>query len=173
MSDLRKILGNYEKFLESTLTAIQHNGFDFSDFVQLDVICYRTTSQAGYEQKKVELENIGKLLSEAMVSGRPIATYRLDEPIYFQDWRIDTIELPAPKEGSERPEGLEHLQFVIYDDLQAFIQKYSDKVFDIRALERGVNPMIAYKFKGGAVKFHRLNLATAIYLESKLDLSEI
>lgn len=173
MDDLQKIIGDYEEFLKSTLLKIAGEGFDFADFVQLDVICYRTATQAGYEQKKDELENVGTLLSEVIVSGRPIATYRLNEPIYFQDWRIDTIEIPAPKAGSGKPEGLEHIQFVIYDDLQTFMQKYSDKTFDTRAIERGVNPMIAYKFSGGVVKFHRVNLATAIYLEERLGLSEI
>lgn len=173
MSNLQQVIGDYKNFLERALSNVKRERFDFSDFIQLDVICYRTASQSNYEQKKEELGNIGALLSEVIVSGRPIATYQLDEPIYFQDWRIDTIELPAPKEGSEKPEGLEHIQFVIYNDLQTFIQKYPDKNFDTRAIERGVNPMIAYKFNDGTVKFHRLNLATAIYLEEKLNLSEI
>lgn len=108
-----------------------------------------------------------------MVSGRPIATFRLNNPIHYEGWRIDAIELPAPKKGSKKLEGLEHIQFVLFDDLQTFMHKHSDKEFDIRAIDRGVNPMISYKFKDGAVKFHMLSLPTAIYLEKKLEISKL
>lgn len=173
MNNLQNTIGDYEQFLTSTLTRVEQEGFDVADFTQLDVLCYRTSSQDNYVQKKKELSKIGELLSEAIVSGRPIATFRLNDPIYYAGWRIDAIELPAPKAGSEKPEGLEHIQFVLYDDLKTFMQKHQDKEFDTRAIDRDINPMIAYKFKGGAVKFHILSLPVAIYLEKKLGVKKV
>ena len=125
MDILKKILGDYEAFLLEIVTKVESK-FDVDDFVQLDVLCYRTPTPESYQEKKRSLEKVGVLLSEEMVSGRPIATFRLDVPIYFKQWRIDTIELPAPKQGSAKPEGLEHIQFVLFDDLHTYMRKYGD-----------------------------------------------
>lgn len=50
-----------------------------------------------YKAKKQELAAFfGHLLGETQVNGRPIATFRLHEPVRYQQWRIDALELPAP-----------------------------------------------------------------------------
>jgi predicted metalloenzyme YecM len=173
MSDLKEIIGDYSTFLDDILTRVQNEGFDLNDFVQIDHICYRTTSGENYAKKKKELEPVAKLLGETMVNERPISTFRLHTPVIHTPWRIDAIELPAPKAGSEHQEGLEHVEFVLYDDIPTFLEKYKDKPFQMSAADRGINPEIGLGLGEYSVKFHLLNLPTVVYLENKLGIHNI
>lgn len=173
MTELKKVLGNYTKFLDDVLKRIVKVGFDLGDFSQLDHICYRTTSSDNYIQKKAELATVAKLLGETMVNERPISTFRLHKPIIHKSWRVDAIELPAPKSGSEHREGLEHAEFVVFDDMATFLKKYEGKPFEMRAADRGINPEIGLKLGEYSVKFHLLNLPTVVWLEEKLGMHNI
>lgn len=173
MSNLKEIIGDYPAFLDAILTKVVDDGFDLSDFVQIDHMCYRTVSSENYAQKKGELEAVAELLGETMVNGRPISTFRLNEPVLHRPWRIDAIELPAPKAGVEHAEGLEHVEFVLYDDIPTFLKKYEGKPFEMRAADRGINPEIGLQLGEYSVKFHLLNLPTVVYLEHKLGMDDI
>lgn len=173
MTKLKEIIGDYESFLTDIITEIKAEGFDMADFAQMDHLCYRTETAEGYKQKKSELMAVGDLLSETNVAGRPIATFRLYQPIYFDGWRVDALELPAPKEGRRDIEGLEHVELVLFDSIPSFLKKYVDKDFKLGAADRGVNPEVGYKLPSYGVKFHLLSLPTAIYLEGKLGLTSI
>lgn len=144
-----------------------------TDFSQIDHMCYRTTSIENYQQKKTELNNIARLLGETMVNGRPISTFRLNEPVRHQQWRIDAIELPAPKAGAGHAEGLEHVEFVLFDDIPTFLKKYEGKPFELRAADRGINPEVGLQLGRYSVKFHLLNLPTVVWLENKLCIHEV
>ncbi len=126
-----------------------------------------------YDKKKAELESVAKLVGESMVNERPISTFRLNDPVMHSPWRIDAIELPAPKTGSEHQEGLEHIEFVLFDEIPAFLNKYAGKPFEMRAADRGINPEIGLQLDNLSVKFHLLNLPTVVYLENKLGIDEI
>lgn len=174
MSDLHLIIGDYGIFLQHILENVATADFDFGDFSQLDHICYRTSSIESYQQKKSELQTVGDLVGEATVNDRPIAVFRLREPLLFESWRIDCIELPAPRPDRETKEGLQHIEFVLYDSKEAFLTKYADKQFDLVSADRGINPEISYHFDDGStVKFHLLNLPTVVYLEQKLGITDI
>lgn len=173
MTQLNHIIGDYTAFLDEILSRVEAEGFDFSDFIQIDHMCYRTVSQANYADKKAELASVAKLLGETMVNGRPISTFRLNTPVVHGAWRIDAIELPAPKANSQHAEGLEHIEFVIYDDIPTFLERYQGKPFELRAADRGINPEIGLQLDGLCVKFHLLNLPTVVYLEHKLDIRDV
>ncbi|MGZ6005359.1 MAG: VOC family protein [Candidatus Saccharimonadales bacterium] len=170
---LQEVIGDYEAFIDEVLGQVEQEGFELGDFAQIDHICYRTTSLDNYEQKKLELSDYARLLGETMVNERPISTFRLGEPIRHSSWRIDAIELPAPKVGQQHEEGLEHLEFVLYDDIPTFLKKYEGKQFQMNAADRGINPEIGLKLGKHSVKFHLLNLPTVVYLESKLGMDEV
>lgn len=173
MNTLQNIIGDYQAFLKQIVQEIKEEGFDLADFVQMDHMCYRVPSLELYEAKKQELATVGTLLGEFQVNGRPIATFRLHDPVRYEQWRIDAIELPAPKEGSETQEGLEHVELVLFDDKEDFLKKYADKQFDMRAADRGVNPEISFRLPTYTVKFHLLNLPTVLYLQSKLKMNGV
>lgn len=167
------MIGNYRSFLKQILIEIEDEGFDLSDFVQMDHICYRVPSLEKYDQKKQELANVGKLLGETQVNQRPIAVFRLNEPVRFNDWRIDAVELPAPKPGVRTNEGLEHVELVLFDDIETFLKKHPDKTFGMQAADRSINPEITFRLPTFTVKFHLLNLPTVYFLEKKLGMTEI
>lgn len=173
MDTLKDIIGDYDAFLSDILDQVEMQGFDENDLVQIDHLCYRTTSTENYEELQGELAAFGTLLGETMVNDRSISTFRLNEPIYYDIWRIDALELPAPKPGTTPDEGLEHIEFVIYDDIPTFLQKYSSKPFNLKSAERGINPEIALPLNGCSVKFHLLNLPTVVYLEEKLGITDV
>lgn len=173
MNDLQTIIGDYQAFLKQIITEIQNEGFDLSDFSQMDHICYRVSSIEVYAAKKQELTAFGKLLGETQVNGRPISTFRLFEPIRHENWRIDAIELPAPKEAVETTEGLEHVELVLFDDKEEFLKKYSHKQFELKSANRGINPEISFKLPTYTVKFHLLSLPVVVYLERKLGIRDV
>lgn len=173
MSELKNIIGDHTEFLDEILEEVKSEGFDMTDFSQLDHICYRTSSMENYDDKKNELENVARLLGETTVNGRPISTFRLNQPILHDTWRIDAIELPAPKPGNTHQEGLEHIEFVLYDDIPTFLSKYSDKNFNLDSANRGINPEIGLKLGKFSVKFHLLSLTTVLFLEHKLGIEEV
>lgn len=168
MQILRDIIGDYDTFLDCVLKELTEAGFDLHDFVQVDHICYRVASQEAYRAKRQQLHDVGTLIGDSMINGRPISTFRLTHPLYRQGWRIDTIELPAPKNnGAPYTEGLEHIGAVLYDDLQDFLKKYPGKPFSLHNANAAINPEITYALPTYRVKFHRLNLPTVVYLEKK------
>lgn len=173
MTNLKEIIGDYDAFLSEILSLVAKEGFKEKDLAQLDHICYRTVSLSNYEQKKNELCFVANLLGETTVNNRPIATFRLIEPIIHAGWRIDAIELPAPKQGSTYPEGLEHVEFVIFDDIKGFTTKYPSKKFDLRSVDRGINPELGFDLGKLSVKFHLLSLPAVVYLEDKIGIKQV
>jgi predicted metalloenzyme YecM len=173
MPELNSLIGDYESFLSDILSRVEDSGFNLSDFVQIDHMCYRTTSQENYKIKKNELGQVAKLVGETTVNGRLISTFRLTTPVYFDKWRIDAVELPAPKEGSQHIEGLEHIEFILFDDIPIFLKKYEGKPFDMRAANRGLNPEIGLKLDNYSVKFHLVALPTVVFLENKLGIDDV
>ncbi|HUC95762.1 MAG TPA: VOC family protein [Candidatus Saccharimonadia bacterium] len=173
MSELNDLIGDYPAFLDDIFGRVVQEGFDLDDFVQVDHMCYRTTSTENYLQKQAELKTVASLLGETMINGRPISTFRLNRPVLHDPWRIDAIELPAPKSGAQHVEGLEHVEFVLYDDIPTFLKKYESKPFEMRAADRGINPEIGLQLGEYSVKFHLLNLTTVVYLEHKLGMNDI
>lgn len=173
MNELRALIGNYEAFLKQVLLEVTDAGFDLLDFVQMDHMCYRVPTVEKYQTKKQKLLAVGRLLGEAQVNGRPISTFRLNDPVHYDRWRIDAIELPAPREGVTTREGLEHVEFVLFDSLEDFLKKYAGKQFIMDAADRGINPDVAFRLPSYVVKFHMLSLPTVVYLEQKLGITDI
>lgn len=173
MAELAEIIGDYPTFLDDILARVEAAKFEMSDFTQLDHMCYRTTSMENYQDKKAQLAAVGRLLTETMINERPISTFRLREPVLHGRWRIDAIELPAPKQGSEYTEGLEHIELVLYDDIPTFLEKYEGKPFELQAADRGINPEVGLKLGEYTVKFHLLSLTTVTYLEDKLGITSV
>jgi uncharacterized protein len=173
MNNLQAIIGDPEPFLKQLLQEVEEAGFDLSDFVQMDHLCYRVPTIEKYQVKKKELLSVGELLGEAQVNGRPISTFHLHTPVRYGQWRIDALELPAPKEGVVTQEGLEHVEFVLFEPLDTFLKKHSDKQFDMKAATRGINPEVSFKLPSYTVKFHLLGLLAVVYLEQKLGMTDI
>ncbi|MCB9287065.1 MAG: VOC family protein [Lewinellaceae bacterium] len=165
MHPIYGLLGDPTAFLDRLFAALKEKNIEVSIY-ELDHLCYRVESRERYEELKGALSGLGDLLSEKEIGGRPIAAFRLKEPIIYKNRRIWCLELPAPKEGSPYPEGYEHAEFVIKQCFPDFIGQHQGTDFDTKALSKHINPEVRLQFKGFSVKFHRQSLEYVIrYLE--------
>lgn len=164
MKRVNYFLGDIDGFLKKVLTALENDGIDVSKY-ELDHICYRVETQGTYNQLKTELSKVGELLSETMISGRPISTYKLNTPIIFRTREISCIELPTPKQCSLYPEGLEHAEFVIDESFDDFMNKYPAVKFDTASINKPINPDLRVEYSGLSVKFHHKPLEEVIRYE--------
>ena len=151
-------------FLRNLFAELASRSVDVSRF-ELDHLCYRVETVDRYAELKEQFNEQGMLLVESMIGGRSIACYRLRVPFQFDRRSIDVLELPAPKPGSPYPEGFEHAEFVVNEDLLAFTQRHPQLDWDLSALPRPINADVRLRFVGYCVKFHRRSLADVIELE--------
>lgn len=131
----------------------------------VDHICYRVESRARYQELQQEFQNLGELLVETEVNGRPISTFRLKSPLMFQDHEIHLLELPAPKLHQMFKEGFEHIEVVCdlpFWDLQ---KRFMDLQFDLSGLRKNFNQELEVQLGERNLKFHHLSLESVIRLE--------
>ncbi len=159
------ILGPSNVFLDILFKRIAQKGIEVSNF-ELDHICYRVETQEKYESLKQELSSIGELLTESLIGGRKIATFKLLKPITYLDRQIYLIELPSPKKSSWYREGYEHAEFVIESSLEEFQERNKHIEFDTKGIEKSINPDIRLPLGDINAKFHLHNLE---YVIKELD----
>lgn len=131
----------------------------------IDHLCYRTSSLENYSHVKSFLESQGSLLIEGIIGGRPIATYKIIEPIIFEDQSIDVIEVPSPKAGSDYSQGFEHFEIVINETFEDFIGLHPQFNFNTKAANKESNPDIKIQLNAGSIKFHHKTLEEVIVSE--------
>ena len=153
-------------FLHILFQALEHLGIAVDD-LQLDHLCYRVESDTRYTELNRILTTQGTLLAETPIGGRPIATYRLHAPFVFGKRHIALVELPAPKSQRPYPEGWEHGEFVVSEDLLAFTQRYPQAAWDLSDLYKPTNADVRLTFDGFSVKFHRQALDHVIAEEQR------
>ena len=163
-----KILLNPEGFLKNIFENISESGIDVSE-LELDHICYRVETLEKYLELKKDLLKVWKLLKENLIWWRKISTFKLKNPIIYKNRKIYLLELPSPKEWSYYKEWYEHVEFVIKDSFNDFIDKYSDIKFNKKAINKDRNPDIkikytqeTWKYKNISVKFHHNSLESVI-----------
>lgn len=131
----------------------------------MDHLCFRVQSLEAYEQYKINFLSFGQMLIESEVNGRMIATYKLAEPVVFQNYRIDLVELPAPKPGKKTIEGFEHVEVVSDEPFEKLVAQYSGLRLDVGGLRKSFNQELEIEMEGCALKFHPLSLESVIRLE--------
>ncbi|MEM6697857.1 MAG: VOC family protein [Bacteroidota bacterium] len=151
-------------FLNDLFQKIELQNIDIEHF-ELDHICYRVETNERYEAMKKELSEIGELLVESEIGGRSIATFHLEEALAFEERKISTLELPAPKPNNRYQEGFEHVEFVISEDFEAFMNRHAHCGFDIKGMTKAINPDVRLGFGEMSVKFHHQRLEEVIEWE--------
>lgn len=167
-NNLSDILGSPIPFLDSIFKQLNELKIDVSEY-ELDHICYRVASIERYQALKKQLFNHGQPLTESLINGRPIATFRLNKPFVYQNRSIYLLELPAPKSNSKYEEGFEHIEFVIKEILTDFQQRHPTVTFDTKGISKKINPDLRVQLKGGSVKFHLHHLEYVIQVLDKID----
>lgn len=168
MSEIGKLLGDYERFVATIDAGLETAGIDHFDLSMMDHICYRVETLERYDELFKAFGKTAMLLGESEVSGRLIATFEFEEPLEAAGWRIPYLELPQPKEGSPYPEGLEHVELVVVGSLSKFEEKYGHLPFDRKGMGKDINPELGLKHKGISVKFHEQQLGAVLRIEEAL-----
>ncbi len=131
----------------------------------LDHICYRVESIEKYQLIKAKLTSDHQLLKESIINGREIAVFELSQAMKYRQRLIKVLELPAPKKGSLYQEGWEHVEFVIQDRLEKFIETYP-LPFDLKGFSKPLNRDLRLRGNNFSIKFHEQSLKSIIKLES-------
>lgn len=153
----------------STLLSELLAKFDESDFSLIDHACYRVADLAAYEAFKLNFSSIGTLLSEALINGRPIATYKLRQKTPISPhFSIDVVELPAPRGDAGYQQGFEHIEVVTRVSLESFMARYPATVFRKHNLGAKINRDVSVNLTHGLVKFHEQSLEDIITHEQRL-----
>lgn len=134
---------------------------------EIDHMCFRCRSTDEYVDVRTRLtsNDIGTLLVEDIIGGRPISTILLSKPYVYEDWTIPCIEIACPKKGKAHKAGLEHVEVVIGDiedgfhnskeKLLKFIETYPNILFDMKAIDKAINADISLVLAdSGSMKFH-------------------
>ena len=158
---VNKILGAIAPFYEALMSALKKDGIDPNHYI-CDHFCYRVETLERYRILKNELGQIGQMISEKEIGGRPIATFLLKEPLTIGNHLVECIELPAPKKGISYKEGFEHLELVINESFETFIARYPHIEFEMKGANKPVNPEIRVKYGTLSVKFHHYPLSYVI-----------
>lgn len=150
------------QFLGRLFSFLMADGIDPERF-EIDHVCYRTDDPDRYTTLKAWWSGQSEWSSESIISGRPIAVFRLHEPFSFGVHTIPLLELTAPGgKSSAYPEGFEHAEFVLGHPIQDFLAAHSHLPFDTKNLAKPVNPDIRLKYDGISAKFHEHNLEYVI-----------
>ncbi len=147
------MLGPITPFLDQIFQHLAEDRIEVVSY-ELDHVCYRVETQDRYLELKHQLAQYGELLTESMIGGRPISTFKLHQPYHYQSRKIYCLELPAPKEGSPHKEGYEHVEFVIKQSFQEFMDENPNLTFKTKGMHKSVNPEISRKYPNLSVKFH-------------------
>jgi predicted metalloenzyme YecM len=153
------------QFLDNLFADLKKENIDVSNFF-LDHVCFRTESEADYLRTKEEFFEVGELLSETLVGGRLIASFKLQRPFIYHDRLIRVIEVPAPKAGSPYPRGFEHAEFAIPISFHQLFELYPSTHFKRPKNPGAFNAEVSLKLNQSNVKFHHLPLEAVIAIES-------
>lgn len=158
------LLWDYTIFLDKIFIFLRESAIDVSE-LHLDHICYRVSSLERYDELKMKLWEFWVLLSENLISGRNISTFKLSSPLIYKEREIYVLELPQPKQGSHYDEWFEHVEFVIDSSFDEFMEKYSHVKFITKDILKENNPDIKIKNQEYSVKFHLNSLEDVIKKE--------
>jgi predicted metalloenzyme YecM len=153
-----------ENFLQNLTKELIDLGIT-ADSLECDHLCFRVGTLEEYHFYKTEFEQYGKLLTEAMVNGRPISAFLLNSPFKTNYHKVPVLELPAPKPSSSYETGFEHAEFVLSESFKTFSSKFPNLSFK-ESGDKTINPELCLKLKTGKqAKFHHQSLKRVIELE--------
>ncbi len=166
-SSFESFIGGSKLFLKTFIPELIDKGL-LNDSSLIDHICYKPKEFEEYESLKSIILNAGNTLaSEVLINGRPIASFKLKDPIVIGDYTIDCLELPAPKEVGESHSRWDHIEVVIDSDLNEFMAARPAIAWKTSNLNAKINADVSVKLKHGVVKFHNDSLLNIIKEEKK------
>ncbi|AOR58933.1 VOC family protein [Pectobacterium parmentieri] len=175
-NDLITDLARFEQELQELASVLQ---LDLSAFYadHISLRCHQNTTA---ESWKAALLEVGSLLSENLINGRPISLFILDKAIVIGPWQITCIELPWPGGKYYPHEGWEHVELVLPGDAETLHQRalacLSDDALRTPGIklkfsspqgekERIPNPTLAVTNGKVTIKFHPFDIRDVVASE--------
>ena len=147
-------------FLNNIFTGLKNVDVNVSELV-MDHVCWRCESVEEYHGMISFLLKYGILFHQSIHNGREISLIQLNQALSFENRLIDLIELPAPKPSKPYRSGFEHAEFVIQNSLNDWIKEYPLR-WDIKNINKKINPNIRLSIGESSVKFHPYSLAYVV-----------
>lgn len=155
--EITSFLGNVNEFLDKAFLHLDEAGVDVSHY-EMTHLCYRVASEEEFLRKKEDLLQVGTLISEVLAEGRPYLVFKLNHPIIYHEYEVSLIALPYPKPNNTYATALQHVAFLIREDLSTLLDQYPKTEFDTLELNRTSHPELKLRFDDLVVKFHNLSL---------------
>lgn len=154
------------EFFNKLDKSLSSTNFSIKPHWNIDHICYRVDTQEKYNLLKDKFSNFAVKLIESQINGRPITTFKLNKPLKYSKWKIDLLELPAPKKGKKTKEGFEHIEIVCNHSFDQLSQDL--KYFPLKkdGLTKDFNQELACNINGTNLKFHHVSLESVVTLEA-------
>jgi len=183
-----EMIKNVQDFATKVQALATDIGVDIQP-LQADHIALRINEQKLAEVAHTEWLSYGRVISQAVINGRPIIVLEFTQPLEVAGWKIECLELPYPAAGKSYPrEGWEHIEFVVESDsltaedflmdlksyapvLDTEWEKLADKGIKTKLSspkgegERLANPTVAFKRDGICIKFHPHSLKKVVESE--------
>lgn len=156
-AQITNILGDVKGFLEKAFSHLKDASIDVSHY-EMTHLCYRVATEEEFFVKKEALSKVGKLISNVLAEGRPYLVYKLNDPITYRKHSVSLIALPYPKLNNTYQTALQHVAFLMKEDISTLIDKYPEIEFDVLELNRASHPELKLRFPDLVVKFHNLSL---------------
>ncbi len=152
-----------EQFFRKLKRELLNVGIDLHG-KHVDHLCYRVSTDAEYLEMKNQLLRQAELLGETIIAGRPICTFKMNEPFCVDGFSIPLLELPAPKASSPYPTGFEHAEVVLKESFETIEKKYPHCQFK-KSGRKNLNPELEVSTQTGKLKFHHHPLDRIIEIE--------
>lgn len=109
LNDLKQDLLRFEPALQHFASRL---GLELAKH-KVDHVAVRCHQNATAERWKAGLLQIAQPFSEAMINGRPVCLFKLQQPLLLAGCEVTVVELPWPGEKRYRHEGWEHVEIVL------------------------------------------------------------
>ena len=183
----QELINSWPVFSQRIQAFTQELGLDKLT-LECDHSALRVNTNASADQLRQDFANVGTIISDNMINGRPILIIELNTPLLMGTNTIECVELPYPGEKAYPNEGWEHIELVLdcgannCDMLTQSLLEQAPQLAPVLAgqtdikvklsspkgdKERLPNPTIAFTKDGLCVKVHSHGIKAVIASEAE------
>ncbi|POP44966.1 metalloprotein [Superficieibacter electus] len=178
---LKDIAEDLPRFTQALIQFSARLGLDITS-LEADHISLRCHQNTTAERWRRGFEQCGELLSENIISGRPICLFKLAQPLNVAHWRFTVVELPWPGEKRYPHEGWEHIEIVLPGAVETLNARALALMSDEGLSQSGIavktsspkgeherlpNPTLAVTDGKTTIKFHPWSIEAIVASEAR------
>jgi len=163
--EIEQLIGDYRSFFDDLMTRLAQVRIDVSHY-PVSHLAFRTETHDEYRELRGEIERACRANVENVWSGRPISKLLLRVPISLgRSHAVDLIELIPPDHRPGYPMGLEHVGFVVGDNIDSFAEQHRQVLTGRQDQGPFNQPLFVTFANSKSVKFHRYSLHDVVVME--------